>query len=61
MGSEAFMQLGLKLNGGQRGQWSPLYFYVRGGFVYPVPVYLVLAGQATNCKSMSLICSAVLE
>ena len=39
MGNEAFMQLGLKLNGGQWGQWSPLYFHVRGWFVCPVLVY----------------------
>lgn len=61
MGSEAFMRLGLKLNGGQRGQWSPLCFDVRGWLVYTVLVCLVQAGRAANGKSMSLICPAVLE
>lgn len=61
MGSEAFMQLGVKLNGGHQGQWSPLYFYVRGWSVCPVPVCLAYAGQTTNGKSVPLICPAVLE
>lgn len=41
MGSEAFMQLGMKLNAGHQGQQSPLYFYVRGQYVCPVLVCLV--------------------
>lgn len=41
MGTEAFMRLGMKLNGGHQGQPSPLYFYVRGRSVCPVPVCLV--------------------
>lgn len=61
MGSEAFMQGGMKLKGGHRGQKSPLYFYVRGRSVCLLPVCLVSAGQTTNCKSVPLVCPAVLE
>lgn len=55
------MHLGTKLNVGHQGQPSPLYFYVTGWSAGPVPVCLASAGQATNCKSVLLICPAVLE